>query len=288
MGTEIVEKEEKFVLPERKVTVRYIMRKRGMAANVNDDHVIAGGMLNTAEREYCVPLNRNGYMVNILTKAEKDFLESHEGINRDLSVYSSKDFWEKRRVKLIKGDNILDLSNPIDYINYKILLSNKDFIAPSLAEKNNKLTYQYVIIDEGEERELQKQSFNYKKKAFKLYSNIENSEEILRGILRIVNKRPVSKESSLEWLQGEVEKIIDTNAKVFVELIEDPIYEYKILLAQATEKGLVITQNQRYATAEGIELSEPGQIASFDNAVKYLADPKNQELADILKAKLNV
>lgn len=285
MGTETMEK--KFTLPQRKVTVRYIMRKKGMAANVNDDHVIAGGMLNTAEREFCVPLSRNGYLTNVLTKEEKDFLESHEGLNRDLSVYSSKDFWEKRRVKLFKGDNILDLSNPIDYIDYKILLSNRDFIAPSLSEKNNKLTYQFVIVDEGEERQMQKQTFNYKKKAFKLYSNIENSEEILRGVLRIINKRPVSKESTLEWLQSEVEKIIDDNAKAFVELIEDPIYEYKILLAQAVEKGLVISQNQRYATAEGIELSDPGQIASFDNAVKYLADPKNQELADILKAKLS-
>ena len=34
-----------FTLPNETVVVRFIKRKRGMAANVADNHIISGGML---------------------------------------------------------------------------------------------------------------------------------------------------------------------------------------------------------------------------------------------------
>ena len=56
-----------------------------------------------------------------------------------LSIYKKVDnFWDDAneigiaRVRLIKQDNYFDLANPEDFIKYKILLANKDFIAPSL------------------------------------------------------------------------------------------------------------------------------------------------------------
>ena len=154
---------EKFTLPNKKVTVRYIKRKKGMAAGVADDHVISGGMLNGSTRSYPVPMKKNGALLNVLTDDEKAFLEGSEGLNRPLSIYGNRKFWAEQNVKLFKGDNIFDLSDPIDFINYKILLGNKDKIAPSLTVINNKATYVFVIIDENEEREIEKTKFNYKK-----------------------------------------------------------------------------------------------------------------------------
>jgi hypothetical protein len=286
MGTEVLEKS--FVLPKKTVTVRYINRKKGMAADVKDDHVIAGGMLNGAFKRICTPLMKNGSIMNVLTKEEKDYLENPStGLGTSLSVYSNRKFWSERYVLLFKGDNLLQLENPIDYIDYKILLANTDLIAPSLKHKDHKMTYMFVVIDEDEEREIEKNTFNYKKQAFKLYSQVENNADILRGIIKMVNKKPVSDKSTIEWLRQEVEKIVDKTPKLFVELIEDSNYEYKIFLSQAEDAGVVIKQNQRYMTTDGIELSEQGEVASFENAVKYIADPKNSELVDILKIKID-
>ena len=50
---------EKFTLPDTKVTVKYIKRKKGMASNVGEDHVISGGMLSGSVKRYCTPLMRN-------------------------------------------------------------------------------------------------------------------------------------------------------------------------------------------------------------------------------------
>lgn len=286
MGTETVLENTSFTLPNKKIIVRYIKKRKGMAADVKDDHVIAGGMLNGAFKRYPVPKQRNRALANVLTAEEKEYLESDKGLGKNLSVYTSRDFWVNRYVNLFKGDNILDLSDPIDYIDYKILLGNKDWIAPSLAQQNNKATYAFVIIDEDEEREIEKAVFNYKKEAFKLYSRIEDNKEILRGVLKIINKKPISENSTIEWLRQEVEKLVDNNSKMFVEFMKDSNYEYKILLSNAEDAGVIINHNQKYATTDGIELAEPGELSSFANAITYLADPKNSELVDIIKIKI--
>ena len=288
MGTNKT-KEEKtaFTLPNRKIKVQFINRKRGMASGswVTPDHAIAGGMLSTSTKKIPAPLMKNGTIANVLTKQEKEYLEGEDGLNTNLSVYSNKEFWETRSVTLRKGDNILDLSDPIDYIDYKILLANKDLISPNLKDKDKKLTYWFAIVEENEEFEITKSSFNYKKKAFKLYSTIEDSKDILRGVIKLIDRKPISSSTKLDWLQNRIEQIIDTTPQKFTSLLEDSNYETKILLSHAEDAGVVITHNRKYMTADGIELCEEDEIASFDNAVVYLSKPTNQELVDIIKIK---
>lgn len=284
MGTET-----KFSLPNRKVTVKFINRKRGMATGswVGEDHAISGGMLTTAVKKIYTPLKRTGGIANVLTKEEKDYLEQDDVLGLNLSVYANKDFWEQRYVELRKGDTILDLSDPMEYINYKILLHNKDYICPNLEDVNKKLTYWFVLVDEGEENKLNRKSFNYKKKAFKLYSKIEDDKHILRGIIKFIDRKAISEGTSIDWLQSRIEQIIDKTPEKFVSFLEDSNYETKILLSNAEDAGIVVQQNKRYMTSDGIELCYEGELASYDNAVRYLSDPLNQELVDVIKSKLN-
>lgn len=277
-----------FSLPNKKVTIKFINRKRGMASGswVTADHAISGGMLTTATKKIPAPLQKNGSIANVLTTEEKELLEGPEGLNMNLSVYSNKEFWQNRYVILRKGDNILDLSDPIDYIDYKILLGNPSLVAPSWEAKDGKLTYWFAIVEEGEESKLTRKAFNYKKEAFKLYSTIEDSADTLKGIVKLINKKPISDSTKIEWLQGEVEKIIENTPEKFVSLLKDSNYETKILLSHAVDKGVVIVQNHRYMTSDGIELAEEGELASFDNAIRYLSKPTNNELVDILKVKI--
>ena len=67
-----------------------------------------------------------------------------------MSMYKKENnFWSDaypngiNSVTLHKQDNYFDLSNPVDYIKYKILLANKNLIAPSLQvlEDRPKATY---------------------------------------------------------------------------------------------------------------------------------------------------
>jgi len=275
-----------FTLPNEIVIVKYIHRNKGMAANVAKDHVIAGGMLSGAVRKFYAPLQRNGSIKNVLNDEEKEYLEQVTGLN--LSVYG--DFWTKYNVALYKeeGANRFDLSDPMSYISIKILESlDKYEIAPSWADRNKNLTYQFVITRENEEMLETKGKYDSKKEAFKLYGKIEDDKDKLLGILKLLTNKPLSPDSKLDWLQHKVEEFIDTNPLAFVNVVSDKAFYTKLLINVGVEKGIIIKKSNRYSTSDGLDLAESGQISTFENAVLYLDNPKNQEVRMLLEAKIN-
>ena len=275
--------EKTFTLPEKKVTVKYIKRKKGMASNVSEDHVISGGMLSGSVKRYCTPLMRNGSLANVLNSAEKEELEKLTGLN--LSIYS--DFWKEHAISLFKEDNLLDLSNPLDYISYKILLSYKNDICHTWSERNLKQTYEFVIVSGDEEINEKKVGFDSKKEAFKLYGKIEDDKDKLLGILKLLTNKPISPDSTLNWLQTRVEEFIDSKPSLFVDLMKDSKFETKLLIQSAEEKGYVKKSGNKYSTIDGLDLCENGQIPTFENAVAYLDNPKHQDVRGIIEAKLS-
>lgn len=254
-----------FTLPTEIITVRYIPRNKGLAANVDKNHVISGGLLSKAVRKFCTPLMRNGSIANILSNDEKEYLEGVTGLN--LSVYG--DFWNTFRVALHKEDanNRLDLNNPMDFISYKILQSLKSEISPDWASRNTKQTYQFAICGENEEMLESKGKFDAKKEAFKLYGKIEDDKEKLLNVLKLLTNKPISTESKLDWLQTKVEEYVDLNPSQFVSVMTDSTLYTKMLINTGIEKGIIIKKSNKYSTIDGLDLCNVGEIATFDNAV---------------------
>ena len=126
-------------LRNERIIVRHIPKQSGIWGN-NPKHVLSGGMAEGATRVFVVPRLSSGMFVNVLTDMEKAFLEEIMGLEyNSLSIYKKVDnFWDDsnengiNKVRLTKQDNYFNLSDPEDYIRYKILLANKDYIAPSL------------------------------------------------------------------------------------------------------------------------------------------------------------
>jgi hypothetical protein len=274
-----------FTLPKEKIVVKFIKRNRGMAANVDKNHVISGGMLVNATKKFQAPLQKNGTIANVLTEAEKEHLEKITGLN--LSVYG--DFWKNHFVSLVKEDagNLFDLSNPFDYLSYAVLRSlSKHDIAPSWADRNKNLTYQFAITREHEEMAESKQKYDSKKDAFKLYGKIEDNKDMLLGVLKLLTNKPISKDSKLDWLQNEVEKFVDQEPLKFTKLLKDSSLETKLLINDALEKKVIVKKANKYSTADGLDLCNAGEIATFENAIRYLEEPINQEVKTIIEAKV--
>ncbi len=275
-----------FTLPNEVIIVKYINRKRGMAANVEDNHVISGGMLSNAVRKFSAPLQRNGSIKNILSESEKEYLEQVTGLK--LSVYG--EFWNNYYVKLGKDDagNRFDLSNPMDYISYKILESlSKEDIALSWADRNKNQTYQFAITRENEEMLEKKGKYDAKKEAFKLYGKIEDDKDKLLGVLKLLTNKPISSESKLSWLQAKIEEYIDTTPAAFTNVVNDSSFYTKMLVNTGVESGVILKKGNKYTTIDGLDLCEAGEIATFDNAVRYLDNVKHQDVRSIVEAKIN-
>lgn len=273
-------------LKNTKVTVRHIFKKSGLFDNPK--HVFAGGMAENAVKVFTVPRLRSGNYVNILTDAEKEFLEEVLGLPVNaLSIYAKDNYWKNKMVRLGKHDNIFDLSDPEQYIEYKILLANKDFIAPSLQamEDYPKSTYEFVIINEEDETKKAKQNMSVIQRCYKEFGKIEENKEILRTIVEILTGRISAPNTKLEWYQTKVNDLIQNDSKMFLKVVSDEYLETKTVIRIALEKGFIQKRNNLlYLNNE--PLCEYGEESTINNAAKYLNNPAHQEILFSLQAKI--
>lgn len=283
-------------LRNERVIVRHIPRQTGMVKDPK--HVLYGGMADNAVRTFTVPRLSSGVYVNVLTKAEKDFLEQALGLEVNaLSVHRKvNNFWDGSsdnkgisQVSLKKRDNYLDLSVPEDYIRYKILLANKDFIAPSLKALQDlpKATYQFVIINEGDEVKNAKANMTTIQQCYKEFGKIEDDFDTLRVVVETLSGRPVTRTTKIEWLQTQANNLIQADNKTFLNIVTDEMLPFKVLIKKATEAGaLAYRGNQIYLRDGNTPLCEYGEEPTLSTAAKYLANPKHQDVLFALQAKV--
>lgn len=283
-------------LRNERIIVRHIPKLTGMWGN-NPKHILAGGMAEGAVRTFVVPRLSSGMFVNVLTDSEKAFLEEIMGLEYNaLSIYKKVDnFWDDsneagiNKVRLTKQDNYFNLSDPEDYIRYKILLANKDSIAPSMQvlQDTPKATYQFVIISEGEENKLAKDNMSATMKCYKEFGKIEDNIDILRTIVETIDGRPTSKTAKLEFLQTKINNLIQTDSKLFLKVITDPMLSTKVLIKKSIEAGLISNRgNFLYLRSDNSPLCEANEEPTLNIAAKYLNSPKHQEIKFTLEAKL--
>jgi hypothetical protein len=132
-----------------------------------------------------------------------------------------------------------------------------------------------------------KGKYDSKMKAFMLYGKINEDKEKLIGVLKLLTNKPISKDSTLEWVQHKVEEFIDTMPSQFVNVINDKTFYTKILLNKGVETGVILKVGNKYKTLDGLDLCNSGEIATFDNAINYLDNPLNQEVRTIIETKIN-
>lgn len=276
-------------LRNERVIVKHVPKETGIVRDPK--HILYGGMAEGAVRWLTVPRLTSGMYVNVLTNAEKACLEEVMGLEYNaLSIYNKVDnFWDNYQVRLTKQDNFLNLADPDDYIKYKVLLANKDLIAPSLQdlEDHPKATYQFVIIHENEESQASKKKMNATMQAYMEFGKIQENADILRTIIETIDGRPTSKNSKIEFLQEKVGKLIQADARLFVRVATDPLLSTKVLIKKAIEGGLISNRGgMLYLKADGTPLCEDNEEPTLNIAAKYLNMPKHQELKFAIEAKL--
>lgn len=276
-------------LRNERIIVKHVPKETGIVRDPK--HILYGGMAEGAVRWLTVPRLTSGMYVNVLTNAEKACLEEVMGLEYNaLSIYNKVDnFWDNYQVRLTKQDNFLNLADPDDYIKYKVLLANKDLIAPSLQdlEDHPKATYQFVIIHENEESQASKKKMNATMQAYMEFGKIQENADILRTIIETIDGRPTSKNSKIEFLQEKVGKLIQADSRLFVRVATDPLLSTKVLIKKAIEGGLISNRGgMLYLKTDGTPLCGDNEEPTLNIAAKYLNMPKHQDLKFSLEAKI--
>lgn len=275
-------------LRNERIIVRYVPRQKGNITNPR--HLLYGGMAEGATRTFVVPKRNDGMFVNVLTNSEKAFLEHIMGLEPNtMSIYKKIDnFWDDSNekgintVRLTKQDNYLDLSNPEDYIKYKILLANNDMICKSQQEliDRPKATYQFVIIEEKSKQNMAELNMTTTMAAYKEFGKIDSNKDILALVIETMSGRPFTPgKANIVVLQTKVNEFIQANPKLFLQTVQNPHLDALILLKKGVECGVLSTRNNLYYyRKDNTPLCGHNEEATKTVASKYLDDPKNQDL----------
>lgn len=277
-------------LRNERVIVRHVNKQSGLITNPR--HVLYGGMADTAVRYFTVPiLERSGTLKNVLTDNEKAYLEEAMGLEYNgLSIYNKENnFWENYQVRLTKSDNFLDLSIPDDYIKYKVLLANSDYIAPNIEtlQDKPKATYQFVIIEEGAEDKMANDSISITQKCWKEFGKFEDDIDVMRMVVETVTGRVLSSSAKPESIKTKAGELIASDGKMFLKTITDPLLKTKILIKKGVGSGVISKRGDYYyLTESNTPLCNNNEDPTLTVAARYLNTPKNQEMKFSIEAKL--
>lgn len=276
-------------LRNEKIYVRFVARENGLPKG----HVLSGGKADGSVTSLCVPVLRStGSLKNVLTNDEKDFLEEALGLDYNaLSVYKKENnYWDNYRISLTKEGLHLDLSDPEDYIKYKVLLANSDIVAPSVEERINrpKVSYQFEIVRADEEASLENAKMDATMASYREFGKIENDIDTLRVLVELLDGRPYAVNTKSEFLKARVNTLIQADPKTFLSSVTDPMLHTKVVIRRSQELGKVIKRGDYYyLAADGSPLCDGNENPTLSIAARYLNQPAHQDIKFILESEVD-
>ena len=249
---------------------------------------LKGGLAETASITYAVP-RENGMIKAVLTPDEQEFFEKYFNLPENTMNPSAinNNYWTTynrgyiNRVTLDKSGKRLDLSNAKDYIEWKILLANPEYICPNqeTLENSRKATYRFVMNNDTTVATSAGKNADIKLELFEIYAKYKEDADMLRTICYLVEHKKVSPKTKIELLKEKVTNMIINDAKSCYPVMTSKTLEQKKAIIIGVEKAVVSDRNGFYFyTENGQKLSDDYTEPNLNNAANYLADAANQDL----------
>lgn len=262
------------VLINKKVEVRPIYRVSNLPKGHDGEFMFTG-----AKATFTVPFdNKTKQLKQVLTVNEQKFFENLLGLE-DGALNPSrieKNYWHTFYVRLTKEVRTLDLNVPNDYLCYKVLLSNEDFIAPDWDSKYNKGSYRWALVDTALELKEEAKTTLLNKDCYIELGRMSGDRDKMMDFALVYymtkdgNKRPPA-DATIELLIKKIGTIIEEDPKGFLEVKQDPLYEHKLLVQKCIAYGFVKSSGGR------IEINGVDYSSTPAGMVEFFADLKNQE-----------
>ena len=270
---------------DKKVVVKPVMRVRNSL--ISDPEHEAFFLVGNATITYCLPMDRYGNLNSPFTdqEGEREWLEKE--LDLDLNYHKRTDnFWKDHKVRLGKDNKVLDLKNPKDYVDYLVLLSNTMHIAPNGEAMHNRATYRYALVSEEFETRKAVSEGDLMIEAYTELGVLKGNKQAMIDFLKVYGRR-VADVSKEDFLFKEIKKIVEKDREGFLHIIKDKEnYETKLLIAKGVEVGAIIKDGRKYTLPGGDPLCSVGDVATLDNAVKYLNSPAHQDVYTTIVARV--
>ena len=291
---EVKEESPKLFLRNIKVIVKPVKRHRPFFAEGHDGEFMYSGCINRITLPFSI--SKRSYVDIFESKEEQEFFEN--ALNKApgaLNIFDrNSQFWSKDFfVDLDKDDKELDLSSPVQMLEYKILLANTNLIAPSWGERFKNPGYRWAIVSEAQIEDDSYKIAAKNEEAMELFFSMKNSNKMMYNVLRLIGTNPnKSNENNTTWLKAQIDKIISQKEKVknvyniddFITVAKDPRFNEKIFVLDAIDLGEIKKIDGIYKINE----SNIPVGRSIDQCVEFFANKKYSEEKILIEQRMEL
>jgi len=237
---------------------------------------------------YQLPTNQYDRLIPVLTEEERKELE--EALNLAagslLTNARNNNYWREFKVTLDKNGRVLDLSDPEDFLAYKVL-SKTNSIAKS-KDDINVLVHDFYMVTEEQEQEADNKLTDRYEEANNLYSKISKSDKNMTNVLRLLGRK-IAPDANSKWLRSELVKIINQREFLagvkgmddFIAVAKDPNFDIKVIIIDALEIGEIFIEGTSYKLRSGDTIG-----LDLDQAIAFMKSPKNQATRLLIEERI--
>jgi hypothetical protein len=235
---------------------------------------------------------KTGLIVTGLTKQEAEELEIEMNLKPgSLSPYNMKepvkgtgDFsWATFFIKIPKEGLVINAdSSAKEKLYLKVLQAGSRVAKSTLDMAVNSVKYDLLLVSTEGEAKIAKDKTSLKKKAFGELSKMSIND--MMDFLSVFNegRARVTKDSTPDFIEAEIGKIVDTQPAEFLETLESEYYKTYIFLFKCVAAQLIYKQGPKFVLAAGGDLVGNSVL----EAVKNLNSDDYQAIKIGLLAKL--
>jgi len=235
---------------------------------------------------YDAPMAKHGKgVMPVLTADEQEYLESILDSSRGkgwLSSYAENSAWTGRsRYKIELGlDEVeLRLFDPVEFIQYKILLSNRNDIAPSYESRQDR---QYMFYMESKES-LDKgklEKVTYKIEAGQVFAEIAKSNDKLIDTMLVVFRgdySKVPKGMTANSAKVTLYNYIERDPQGFLDIVRGSEFDVKVQFYKARRRGYIQRNGYDYNLGMGDGRLIGKNMAEVLDYIRDLATNESKE-----------
>jgi hypothetical protein len=145
-------------------------------------------------------------------------------------------------------------------------------------ETRPRATYEYVIVSQHDEAVNASDKADTFVSAVDAYSKYKDDAFALRTILELLDRKRISKDTKIQTLRTIAIKKVQENSKAFLKIVEDPLFDSKILIKKGVALGLIADLGGYFYYKNGNKrqpMCDSEQDPTLENAAKYINLPRH-------------
>lgn len=259
-------------------TPKKIMVERLFSSSFMNASNLTTKVYSDSKYYFSVPLDeKTGVLKNVLSKEEAEMIEKEFNLESGYLARNGKGWKDGFTDYIVKGDSaLLDTSNLMDYVYYKVLLANNKKVANGEAERKLKPNAEWLITSEEEEANRVVKEREVKMASYIKYQQMSTNDK--REYLTSIGKNASSVSDIV--VDKMISDEIEVSPKDFLRNIENKLYKDKIFINKCIQEGLL--------TKRGSAIYHNGDRIGMDllSAIDFMRNPDNQDFYLMIKSKL--